>query len=373
MAPRRRRSVTDRPKRKSKSPRVRLAKGDVEPDSTAAQSLSVGRAWLSAQQAKSPHTLAVARLHRDALQNVLKSVPKPSDPVDAAWLQAFERTARRLAEPSADLPHQDSAMFGILSGMVAEVETVAVALGFPRLPATVIGTLDENSLNAFNASFFGTTSVIVVQRRMMLFVHLLMKAVCLCTIVLEPKKLVLGRRPEAEQFAEGIGRLRELASAIRTDGGIGSIPPNLSPPGWPLMPAAAQLLHSIELFIVAHEYGHLLMARGVRLFDPESNAPTLDEEHEADFFALLVVLKTVDPKNPVLHALAPLVFFRMLQLMENASLLPTPRNHPSSAERFEFLLQILTLLLSKGQPKQVLKLWKIWSPSLEAAWREANR
>lgn len=113
-----------------------------------------------------------------------------------------------------------------------------------------------------------------------------------------------------------------------------------------------EMTDRLELFIVAHEYGHLVRegARSRRRLEVLFNA--FGEErcghHEffADAFAQRILLADLKDGAWAFGRIASaIVFFDFLTVLEERGLLPCQRNHPSSRERATNLVRYLSFLI----------------------------
>ncbi|HXD31000.1 MAG TPA: hypothetical protein VN643_07785 [Pyrinomonadaceae bacterium] len=283
-----------------------------------------------------------------------------------------------MSTPASGRPHQDVSTLAIMTNLLRRVESATSRLEITPLEDSVIGTLGETSLNAFNASFFGATSLIAVHSHLMVFIQLLAKSVCQCISDRTPDGgLRIGVRPPAEQFLLGTQHLSELIQAIRDRRDPTSAPVHIAAPGWYLWRPVHSIVDSIELFIVGHEYAHLLMDHREPFFVATlpDKMTGQDVEHIADFFAQIVLLSDANATDLYLAVVSPLLFFKSLALMERDSILPYPKEHPASSERLAFLLESLAFLATTPAPRKILQdLLGVWSNIdglLEEAWAVA--
>src|SRR5207237_1406081 len=102
-----------------------------------------------------------------------------------------------------DLPHQDQLTHEVVSDLLQRIETACAKLRIATLSGTVVGTLNDTSINAFNASFFGAASLIVIHTHTIVFVWLLVKCVLPAIATTTPGSettLNLGMQPMPEQL-----------------------------------------------------------------------------------------------------------------------------------------------------------------------------
>jgi hypothetical protein len=338
----------------------------------------LGIDYLSSRQASAPHSLIleenIASILGSVARQTLESVA-PSQ-TGEVWTEAWDKVLTEMSTPALGRPYQDVSTLAIVTGLLRRVEAAAVKLQITPLEQSVIGTLGEASLNAFNASFFGATSLIVVHSHLMVFIHLLAKSLCQCIAVRTPDGgLRVGVRPSPEQFSLGTRRLAELIRAIRDHRDPNAAPFHMVPRGWFLWRPVHSIVESIELFIIGHEYAHLLADHGKPFFVQMSEMSAKDVEHGADFFAQVVLLTDAKPTDLYLSVVSPLLFFKSLGLMERDSILPNVKDHPASTDRLEFLLECLAFLSKNPVPRKVLgDLIGVWSnidSLLNEAWAAA--
>jgi len=314
----------------------------------------------------------------------MRSIPRSieqtgdEDKTRSLWADAWNNSLDRMSTPVAGQPDQDVATFEITTRLLKRVEDAALRLEVKPLDNSVIGTLAERSINAFNTSFFGTTSLIVVHSHLLIFIHLLAKAICLCISAKAPEGILqIGVKPPRKQLSEGTQRLSELLCAMRDHRDPAAALAYIAPVGWFLWHPVYSIVDCMELFVVAHEYAHLLMTKGEGIFSPEYLNATSphDEEHSADLFAQVTVIADANPADIYLAVLSPLLLFKSLALMEQESILPPAEGHPASSQRLELLVQSLTLLATRPTPRTpLLDMVGVWSNVerlLEDAWAMA--
>ena len=339
----------------------------------------MGIDYLSSRQASALHSLILEEHIASALAPLARQTLESGSPSQTreVWTEAWDKVLTEMSTPALGRPYQDVSTLGIVTGLLRRVEVAAVKLQITPLEQSVIGTLGEASLNAFNASFFGATSLIVVQSHLMILIHLLAKSLCQCIAVRTPDGgLRVGVRPSAEQFLLGTQRLAELIRAIRDHRDPSAAPFHMVPPGWFLWRPVHSIVESIELFIIGHEYAHLLADHGKPFFVQMTEMSATDVEHGADLFAQVVLLTDANPTDLYLSAVSPLLFFKALGLMERDSILPKAKDHPASAARLEFLLECLAFLSTTPVPRKVLSdLIGVWSNIdglINEAWAAAR-
>jgi hypothetical protein len=342
------------------------------------EAVQLGLEYLARLQARASHSLILDPVRAEAVLSLSQKMMEYENvPLETreTWAEAFEYSVHRMSTSVADRPDQDVATLEIVTGLLNRVESAASTLEVKTLDHSVIGTLGEESLSAFSFSFFRATALIGVPAHLMVFVHLLAKAICECiSVKTNDGGIRIGVQPPAKQLTNGTHRLAELIRAIRDHRNPMAAPINVPPPGWFLWRPVHSIVECIELFIIAHEYAHLLMNHGEVMFTPQQGDATSgqDEEHSADVFAQIILLADAARSDLYFAVLSPLLLFKSLALMERHSILPPPRDHPSSDERLQTLLQSLEALAtfpSERKPiKDMLGVWSNVERLLDEAW-----
>ncbi|XXY13605.1 hypothetical protein WME88_35665 [Sorangium sp. So ce216] len=347
-------------------------------DTAPSEPISIGREYLSSRQAALP---LPTRLNATKFNTLLRTATASIklDDTTRAWMKLWVDVIAQAENPVSGLPYQDNASYEIVSRLLQRVETACVRLKINPLSAAVVGTLQAEGVNAFSASFFGTTSLVVLHHRSLIFVWLLVK--CVVPIVACPSTdgVLLGKRSPPEHYDPAIERMRELISAMRVQRDPAHAPVYFQPPDWAFAHLAQLCARCVELFIVAHEYGHLVVERGDGSFDvpPAAEPSPLHDEYVADCFGYLIVLRDADEKSPAPWALAPLVFFKVLSLMERDGVVPPPVDHPSGADRLSSLVTMFEHLSSNIElqtgARGLLFVWNSVSSLLDDGWALATR
>lgn len=152
-----------------------------------------------------------------------------------------------------------------------------------------------------------------------------------------------------------------------------------SPQGWEQM-TRIQLLRALELFAVAHEFGHHVEGHGV-LLSSEDRTDMLTEEHEADVFARVASIKigaTDQPPNRFAVAgVGGVVILGVLDLVRRAKALLAPHDkesdssydetHPPLAERLS-MISILDQYLPEAWRTSAPIMRQCFADILEIIW-----
>lgn len=347
-------------------------------DTASSESIRIGREFLSSRQASLTPLPRLSATRFDVLLREATASIKP-DEATQTWMQIWVNAVEQAEKPVPGLPHQDHASYQLVSRLLRRVEAACARLGINPLSDAVVGTLQADGVNAFNASFFGSTSLIVLHHRSLIFVWLLVK--CILPVIACPANagVVIGQPSPQEYYEPAITRMRELALAMRVHRDPSCAPVYIQPPGWIFEHLAQLFARCIELFIVAHEYGHLIVERGDGSFPvPSVEEPsTHHEEYVADFFAYLIVLCDADEQSPAPWALSPLIFFKFLSLLERDGVVPSPIDHPSGADRLATLVAMFDQLSSNTQPpagaRGLLFVWNRVNDLLDHGWSLATQ
>lgn len=139
------------------------------------------------------------------------------------------------------------------------------------------------------------------------------------------------------------------------------------------------LLTGLELFIISHEYAHLM----IREYDYKNLGYTNyfkdeiidliyeDEEIAADAFAIIILsyyinkigkeIDTIEPIEQQLLLYAPLFFFKSLSNYEEKELINKPVNHPINKKRHEYISKMIKQLSNQEFMDLDMAIDSIWS------------
>ncbi|MFT3770907.1 MAG: hypothetical protein QM820_36270 [Minicystis sp.] len=325
---------------------------------------------------------------RRIVEQLIMATPGPAD-VDRALLEAVSAVAAEKGVGVGGLPYQDKASHDMLTAFVAQIEASCHRARLEPLPATVIGTIHDASMNAFAASFFGSTAVVGVHIGAFIFSHLLAKAVAALISRRDKNGYVrIGSHPGDPQFLPASKRLAELAVAFALDGNVGTAPPYICKDK-ALINVAGALRNGFEFFLVAHEYGHLMIDHGRLPAFEDTQAAGLSHEQGlelgADLFAMGAALWAESAARMVPLVLSPMVLMKFLSMLEKDGIRQEPTTHPPSALRLEAMRMFLRPLGSDNDSRQwiagILRvsekidrlLEKAWTRNLDAVKAEQQR
>jgi hypothetical protein len=324
--------------------------------------LDFARAYLTSQQARDPFmpegTAVPARLHMAVAVALSKN--RDGTVNDDRMRHLLEYISDRSA-PVPGLPQQESGSHALLSRLLARIETAYTRMGASPLPETVVGTLGTSDWNAFSAHFEQATALVVVHGPALVFYHLLAKAIAQAVVTItEEGGAALGELPPRDQALLAARRLAELARALSEARDPAAAPSYVPPGDWPFWRFANLLCEGIELFVVAHEYAHLMEAHGrpgVFVVPPAQgeHLESMRAELAADAAALLSLIALPDHEAPELTLLGPMVLMIFLDLMTEEGLLPAPVEHPSAAERLNLLRVALRSYPGNRSAKALLR------------------
>lgn len=294
---------------------------------------------------------------------------------ETKWHLAAALAARKLGTSHPDAPNQDVASYEILQRLVERINKACLRAGWEPLSGPVVGTLARPDVNAFCAAFFGSTALIVLHSSVLVFAQLLAKCVvpAICARTSE-HSVVLGGDPDEKQFRRAACRLAQLISAIQSQKGPSSAPPYTPAPTWLFWSIVQCFVESIEMFVVAHEYGHLMVSHGKHPFGDGEISPK-SEELCADFFAMSVAILDQHIAHPEIRVIAPLVMFKVFSLMERDGVVVAPTSHPLNSQRLHFLRdEVLEGLADQEQPwlARILKVNASVEARIEKVWAAAT-
>lgn len=264
-------------------------------------------------------------------------------------LSQISRVAGEQFARAPGLPHQDLGTKALIDRLTARIESAAADGGMPALSPTS-GVLWSSEFNAEARAFFGAAPTIIVHQRVFTGSYLLISALAplfACPVPRSGGRFVLGR--QAGLLSRHLARrhLRQLIEAWTIKNDVGKAPQRLLGMGR-YATFSMTMIDSLEIFIVAHEYGHLLIdAQREALSARYPNAPQFiwseDPELAADNFAARIVFSDAAKRGiPFpLAFLPPLIFFYFMELLETQGLVPPPKHHPSSQARSSEVVRVL--------------------------------
>lgn len=238
---------------------------------------------------------------------------------------------QRLAKAAADRPsrYQDPSTYSILTSLATHVEEAATAAGIDLPPRTVFGTLPLGQFNAMAIRVPRTEEhIIVFQDGVFGFLNLLSKAVSTCFPETDggEGKISFSVHPadidaHLDRNSEPIERLQQFLDAYVLKGHPDLAAPYILTGTHQAM--AAMMLDSAELFVMGHEYAHVIQGHLNQEHIPheglegdiEVASHPLVQELEADILGLKLSVESMVQKHRVdasLASLASTSSFRLL-------------------------------------------------------------
>lgn len=150
-----------------------------------------------------------------------------------------------------------------------------------------------------------------------------------------------------------------------------------------LIPEDESLLSGIEKFIILHEMGHAYYSASKTFSWPYPQNPSSsiknriekDEEVMADIFAIHALYHIYqDNTDQKLLLFAPYFFFLIYSWLEDASLIPKPREHPSNLDRCTYLMNESQYLISNPDYfKYIEVLNLVWEKNKQYIITQTNK
>jgi hypothetical protein len=254
----------------------------------------------------------------------------------------------------------------ILQRLVTEIKDAAATIGIDCSNFPHFACIPTRSINARVFELpTGRKPFIIFDAQLLSFCHLFSKGFALCLPLEDyPDKIQFNLNlPTIKDYLkkspEGIERLKDVIS-VYVSGGIPTdakqyfLPPNYDQ-------LASILLDSMELFIVAHEFGHAysghlrqLLPSGIR---PDHKFSPKDKDHikeiEADLLGLVLTITALNKRglDIGLSTAGINLFFIALGMIDcfdrrashfgSWSTFPASKSHPSNFTRRKFILEHL--------------------------------
>lgn len=307
----------------------------------------------------------------NALQDIIDALSKRMP-----WLSDAQR-AHNVQFGDVDLPtrYDSPTQFRILDGLVSRIRSAAETIGlntvdFPHYSCIPTGLVNASAVVLPDA----TRPFLLFDSELFLYCHLFSKAFAHCLpIVGRGEMLSLSVdvelvRERLTATPELVERLFDLLHAYATTG---------SPSQSKQYNPEADYVHlvdilrdSMELFVVAHEFGHvyaghlseLLQRCGLQSVDVSSENPSHRQEYEADLLGLLLTLQAMVSRgyDTALSYVGIELFFVSLDMAARATHLidhgtddtyidVQSESHPSNAERRSVLRGALEILVEDEQ------------------------
>jgi len=288
---------------------------------------------------------------------------------------------------------QDRMTYEIISGLAECILAVAVKLNFVIPEKTVFGSLHTERLNACAIYLKESKEhLIVFESQLFFFLNRISKVIAQC-IVLQGKEeegWKFSTRPEdiiAQVKANSLIQesFNRLMIAYVFDGNVKATPNIIIP--LPQQQFHSILLQSMELFIMAHEYTHVVKHHyrsGSRSFlhlnniDSEEVMPEWEKEFEADSFGILIATGAMNEQGfqEDFCLVGPVLYFKLSEVIENAMSLKYGENiidkkhgsHPPPSARRDNVIKTLAKSFDQEQMASAAYLPDVLSVILDYLW-----
>jgi hypothetical protein len=299
---------------------------------------------------------------RIAMSNWAETVPWMSE-AQKANLPQFE---------DVELPtHFDSpSQFRILTRLVERIQRAAETLGLEMGDFPHFACIPSGLVNASAVSINGSTRpFILFDSQLFLYCHLFAKCFARCLPIVSTGEQVSvsvdveNAKRRIDSVPELVERLVDLLLAYAGQGAPSASRPY--PPEREYIGLIDVIRDGMELFIVAHELGHVYsghVADMIRRFAVESEGDEASaehvQEHEADLVGLLLTLQAMADAgfDPALSFVGVELFFKSLETASRAELVikvgddssyidEPSDSHPSNAARIELLRDALSTFI----------------------------
>lgn len=268
----------------------------------------------------------------------------------------------------------------LLTKDLTAVVKSAISLGCTCSFDVYIGTFPINSFDAeIRRSTKHNGYIILISYGTWLAVHLFVKTICASTPIPQPEKFgfsndwSLGTQPI--DFETAATRITNIAHSLFVNQDMSTCPKDPLLLGPQLM-IQTHLLESVERFVIAHEYSHLIgghISGSVwRQFinnglEVDRLDTSWDDEFQADAFGTSILLEpvTFPSINASYSCLAPVVFFGICESLESfrtVMLGQPPKNgdssHPPNKARAEKIIEVIEAKFGNTIAKRAIRMWE---------------
>jgi hypothetical protein len=293
---------------------------------------------------------------------------------------------------------EDPVLYGLLVKLADEVESAATALSLPLPPRPLLGTLPTGQVNAMTVLVPGTSEHLVIfESQLFLFALLFSKAVVRALpferdgdgwVRFSAEQAQV--RSNIEQDREVLQRFLEVLLAYVVHGAPAAAPQYFPPE--PYQSFAAILRDSMELFVLGHEYGHIIEGHlgmttksAALLGDQEVDRVTYSwqQELEADKWGLQLMIPAMQRSRQVdlgLSFWGADFFFSSVDVVRKAiAVLRTGReetvsleSHPPPDVRREVVRRVLASSLPDDAANGAISLGKMLETVIGHLWTLAR-
>lgn len=288
---------------------------------------------------------------------------------------------------------QDIQSYSILQTLFSKIEDTAKTISLVTETRPTIGTAHSKEYNAFADRVPGTNEYLIVfESELFTLANLLAKlfALSLPDFNVSEQKISFNVNKERIQNHVLTEKNLQTRFADLVHNAIFRGQPNLTQQYFLQQPFEKfhyELLNSLELFVVGHEYGHIycghlqesnLIKKNVRDNTVERISPDWEMEYEADLIGLRLLINSLDHRClPPFSFLGPELFFTFLDLDERASTLfyegeekrsSGSDTHPPTSERRNRIRKALKSALPKDHIISYEYLSEFLENIFEALW-----
>jgi len=334
--------------------------------------------------------LETAKAKKFDIEKYFASQPSMTETEKKDFREAYTLQIQSIKPPTK---FQDIQSYLILQTLFAKIEQTAKKITLEAMRKPVIGTAHSKEYNAFAEKVPGTNEYLIVfEGELFTLANLLVKLFALSLPDFKMTNKNVSFNFEKERIVNHIQTnpllQRRFADLVYNAIYLGQ--PNKTEQYYleeSFGKLQYELLNSLELFVVGHEYGHIyaghlndtnLITRMVGKKNVERIAPEWEMEYEADMIGLSLLLHSLDEANlPPFSYLGPELFFTFLDLDERAYNLFSEdeekrslgtESHPPTFERRRRIRQTLKNSLPKSHLKSYGYLSDFLENIFEALW-----
>ncbi|MEV6632070.1 hypothetical protein AB0M54_15100 [Actinoplanes sp. NPDC051470] len=318
-----------------------------------------------------------------------QSLGRPLTPAEVREAEAFPTADYAMRPTKFEHPFA----YAMMRTLTRHIEKVLADhdIGLPSRPR--FGTLATGQVNAMTVAVPGGGHLVLLENELLTFANLICKAIVLACPATEAEDGWFGFSTEAPAHLDeddtAVVRFTETLLAYLVDGRPAAAPQYLLG-SWRQQIVTSLLRDAVELFVVGHEYGHIIgghlgsaRLRSAGVVPVEQVDYAWQQEYEADYIGVHLGVLAMREKIEVDADYAFCgfeIFFSALDIMDRAASLlqfgdESARrlgSHPPSFDRRATLRDSAVRLVGGDESGHPLGLGRAYAAVLDTLWERAR-